>query len=127
MQLSLPAVTSNCVLPEAYECLLHVLCAVQIDGPIPRPEDPPIIYICVCVCDQAVQRPLQLQRAGRRGQTDKERNKEHDVKLCSETEKCREKFVNNERLTVNKEMEYIYVYTYIYIYIFNVVLTVHRR
>ena len=85
------------------------------------------VCVCVCVCDQAVQRPLQLQRAGRRGQTDKERNKEHDVKLCSETEKCREKFVNNERLTVNKEMEYIYVYTYIYIYIFNVVLTVHRR
>jgi len=35
------------------------------------------------------------------------RKKEHDVKLCSETQKCKEKFVNNERLTVNKEVQCI--------------------
>ena len=85
-RLSLPAVTSNWVLPAAGISMfvLRVLCAVQTDGPIPRPEESH--WICVCVCNWVWSRST-VTPTGRRGQTKKETKKEHDVKLCSETQK----------------------------------------
>jgi len=51
------------------------------DGPVPRPEESyrVCVFVCMCVteCDQTQQKPCNLQRLGRRGQTKKERRKKN--------------------------------------------------